>query len=213
MSQKSRERRAAHRPEPAAADGMSRMTGVDALREADKRLAGTAMLSTNSERLRISGGADELYEDHGRRRERALERADRKRRVYIWCVIAVSVILSAFLLTKMYMNISEQLVLGLQVSEVDISKVSDGVYTDSYESSHLSATVDVTIVSGRIADVELTAFTGIDNARAEFVCDRVVFYQLLNVPDDDVGTQPTDKIVLKAIENALVSSNAYREDA
>lgn len=101
------------------------------------------------------------------------------------------------------MTVNERLVLDLTVYETDITDFQDGVYSGKYESSHLSASVDVTVVSGLIVSVEITDYTGIDIQRAAKVTDCVVIYQMLNVPDDNIGTEPTDIIVLKSVEYAL----------
>ena len=198
MSKKSRERREASNVRRGLnADGSAKEIKTNDAQD------GAALLEGNSEQLRREGAVPQKAEPSGDAR--------RRQNIYIWCVVGVSVVLAVFILLRMHMSFSEQLTLELVVNETDITYVDDGIYTASYESSHMSATVSVSIASGRIIDIELDSFTGIDNARAEVVFDSVIFYQMLNVPDEDIGTQPTDMIVLKAIENALVTANQYSE--
>lgn len=161
----------------------------------------TGLLDGNSED--ILSGKIQITTDS----EAEVKRDKKRRRIYFLCVVAVSIIAAAFICTSMFMNVTEQLVLDLTVEETDLSDVSDGVYTASYSTAHMSAMVNVSILSGKMVDFELVSCTNIDRDRAQTVFNAVKKYQMLNVPDDDIGTQPTDKIVLKAIEAALSGAN------
>lgn len=138
------------------------------------------------------------------------EKKNRKKRrtIYIVSVIAVSILLSCIILPRMLFAVNEMLVHELRIEETDITDFQDGVYTAGYVNSHMSAAVSVTIVSGKMTSITLDDFTGIDPARAHVVFERVIYYQMLNIPPEDTAeilTQTTDYIVLKAIECALTN--------
>ncbi|MBQ6797250.1 MAG: hypothetical protein IJP10_04465 [Clostridia bacterium] len=138
-------------------------------------------------------------------RSAAKREEKRKKRVvvYIAIVVAVSIIITGLIISRAVLSINEQLVLELMVYEYDISDAPDGEYFGEYESNHLYACVGLLIQDGKIVYLELMDYYGIDADRAPKVFDAVVEYQMLNVPDEEIGTEPTDKIILKAIENAL----------
>lgn len=125
------------------------------------------------------------------------------KKLYIIVVLAVSVLLSVFICAKLFKGFSEQLVYELKIEETDLTGYEDGIYEGTYVSSHMAAVVQVTIIEEKITDIVLIQYSNIDPARASEVFDAVIKYQMLNTPDDDIGTQITDIIVLKAIENSV----------
>ena len=159
---------------------------------------GVGRLDTNSEKLRAEGRLPEK-----KPRETGGNKKVSGKAIYIGCIITLSVILAAVLAVKGFMTISEQLLFELPINETDITNAEDAVYSATYESSHMSATVSVSILSGEMVGITLDAYTGIDASRAQTVFDSVMYYQMLNVPDEDVGATPTDIILLKAIEKTL----------
>ncbi len=135
----------------------------------------------------------------------------RSRRIYLIAVVAVSIILACVILPGMLYAVSESLLYELNFNETDISDFSDAAYSGAYTSDHMSASVTVSVVSGRITGISLDSYTGISPSRAREVFERVVYYQMLNIPEGDsaeIPSEPTDFIVLKAIESAL-SSQKY----
>lgn len=123
---------------------------------------------------------------------------------YILFVLAASLILSAFMIPRMIININESLVMGLTINDVDLSEHEDAVYRGTYTSSHMSCTAEVTVISGQITDIALSDCSGISMTRAQQITQKIITYQLLNIPEASVGTEVTDKIVLKAVEYALI---------
>ena len=165
-----------------------------------------SLLESNSEDIR-SGKIK--IEKPAKRVDAAKERKKKKRTVYIIAVLAVSILLACMIIPSMLFTINEMLVYELTINETDISDHDDGVYTAAYTSSHMSATVSVTIMSGRMTAITLDDFTGIDVSRANEIFERVIYYQMLNIPSEDsadVFSQSTDYIVLKAIEYAISGS-------
>lgn len=170
-----------------------------------------SILDTNSEELR------QQREETGRA-EKVREWADRKTTkkkngLNFWFIVIASVVLAAIILLKGITTINQQLAFELAVGEVDITGVSDGVYSGTYDSGQLAATVDVAIQSGSIHAIRLSSFTGIDKARANEVFEKIVAAQKIDIKDDDVGTQYTDKVVQCAVYNALADAAAKRDAA
>lgn len=138
------------------------------------------------------------------RRENKTRRstADGKR-LYFIIVTAVSVVLAAVVLIVASRCAGQGLVLEQEIGEVYLAGAESGEYSGSYEAAGMSAEVSVTVIEGKMTLIELTAFSGIDTSRAKPVFDAVRAAQSLHTDDEDVGTQPTDVILLKAIEDAL----------
>ncbi len=183
---------------------MSEHTGSH--KNSKKHPAENSILTTNSEELRPAGQV-QAQKVRSVSASGEGERRKKQRSIYLICILAVSLILAGLLIFKASLTVNEQLTLQLTVNETDISDTPDAVYSGIYKSSHLSAAVNVAIEGGLMTDISLERYTGIDPVRANEVIDSVLIYQMLNVPDDDIGTQFTDKIVLKAIENALSGSH------
>lgn len=168
----------------------------------DKK-TGISILDSTSEDIR--SGRVKINKQSGKN---SAEKASQKKRrtIYIVSVIAVSILLACVILPRMLFAVNEMLVHELRIEETDITDYQDGVYTAKYVNSHMSATVSVTVVSGKMTSITLDDFTGIDPARANIVLEKVIYYQMLNIPPEDTAeilTQTTDYIVLKAIEMAL----------
>lgn len=134
----------------------------------------------------------------------------KKFRIYIIAVVAVSVLLACMIIPRMLYSINESLLYELTINETNLADFTDGEYSGGFQSSHMSAVVTVTVVSGRIEGAALEAYSGISPTRAKEVFERVIYYQMLNIPEGDsagIPSQPTDFVVLKAIEAALSSRN------
>lgn len=123
--------------------------------------------------------------------------------IYIVVVLAVSLLLALLLSIRAISCANEGLVLELSVDDVSPAGLSDGVYTADYTSSHLYAKVSVSVSEGYIVDISLDSFRGIDTARAQMVFDAVIAAQSPAAHSGDVGTEPTDVILLKAVQAAI----------
>ncbi len=91
----------------------------------------------------------------------------------------------------------------VQIEDVDLSQVADGVYKESYfYNEGMGATVVVTVIDHKIDTIVIQEHkTGLGK-KAEAIVDRVVEAQSLEV-DAVSGATGSSKIILKAIENAL----------
>lgn len=171
----------------------------------NEKKTGISILDSTAEDIR--SGKVKVNKQSGRN---SAEKANRRKRrtIYIVSVVAVSILLACVILPRMLFAVNEMLVHELRIEETDITDYQDGVYTAQYTNAHMSATVSVTIISGKMNSITLDDFTGIDPARANVIFERVIYYQMLNIPPEDTAeilTQTTDFIILKAIETALAS--------
>lgn len=125
------------------------------------------------------------------------------KKIYIIAVAVLSAILAIWLIFAAVNRINEGLVLELQVGDVQPYYYEDGTYSGTYSSGNMAAAVTVTVESGYIVDIALTGFERIDTARADRVFRAVIYAQSLVTYDEEVGTQPTDVILLLAVQNAF----------
>lgn len=93
----------------------------------------------------------------------------------------------------------------LQIDNVDLTKISDGVYTGKYNVFPISVIVKVTVENHKISDITLVKHFNGQGASAEAVLDHIIKNQTLNV-DIIAGATYSSKIILKSIENALNSA-------
>ncbi|UZQ51234.1 FMN-binding protein [Clostridium kluyveri] len=95
----------------------------------------------------------------------------------------------------------------LKISNVDLSKVSDGKYTGSYDVGYVGAKVAVTVKNNKIVDITLLSHKNERGKPAEVIPEKVVKAQSLQV-DTISGATNSSKVILKAIENALESGES-----
>jgi uncharacterized protein with FMN-binding domain len=132
----------------------------------------------------------------------------RRKPVIILAILAV-VIVGAYLEIKSYIETIEtnlNQVTKTSMSDIDISKVADGVYTGICQAFPVTAEVKVTIKDHRISEIELVKHVNGRGARAEAIPYKVIESQTLAV-DAVSGATHSSKVILKAIENALSSAN------
>jgi len=100
-------------------------------------------------------------------------------------------------------QLTKELNENVQIEEVDLSKVDDGVYKETYMyNESMGATVVVTVIDHEIDTIVIQEHrTGLGK-KAEAIVDRVIEEQSLQV-DTISGATGSSKIILKSIENAL----------
>lgn len=135
------------------------------------------------------------------------ERSTKKRAIpkFVYAIIigVVSAALAVGVIFMIVDRVNEGLIMELQVGDIVPYAVEDGEYTGTYISNDMGAKVSVTIESGFVVDIALVSFEGIDTSRAQRVFNAVIAAQSLVTDDDEVGTEPTDIILLKAIGQAV----------
>lgn len=91
----------------------------------------------------------------------------------------------------------------VQIQEVDLSQVDDGVYKETYMYNEgMGATVVVTVIDHKFDTIVIQEHKTGKGKKAEQIVDRVLEEQSLQV-DAISGATGSSKIILKAIENAL----------
>ncbi len=91
---------------------------------------------------------------------------------------------------------------SLTISNIDLSKVKDGVYIGKYDAKLVAAKTKVTVKNGKIINIELLEHKNERGKSAESILSKVISSQSLNV-DAVSGATNSSKIILKSIENAL----------
>ncbi len=92
----------------------------------------------------------------------------------------------------------------MEIGDIDLSRISDGVYSGSCDAILVSAEVKITVKNHRVADVELVRHDHGRGEAAEVIPQRVLDAQSLNV-EMVTGATSSCKVILKATENALRS--------
>ncbi|WP_099466924.1 FMN-binding protein [Konateibacter massiliensis] len=90
----------------------------------------------------------------------------------------------------------------LQVSNVDIDTINDGVYVGSADNGLVRATVSVEVNNGKVLSVTILEHEQLLGKKAEKITDSIIAQQSLEVDAVTSATYSSDTI-RKAIENAL----------
>lgn len=96
----------------------------------------------------------------------------------------------------------KQIVAAITIGSVDLSSLSDGVYTGDFDALLVGSKTKVTMKNHRISDIELVEHKTELGAKAEKIIDTVLEKQTLAV-DTVSGATNSSKVILKSIENAL----------
>ena len=121
-------------------------------------------------------------------------------------ITSVLVLLGAVIISATYLIATastklEKLV-GMPISDVDLSTLADGNYIGSYTILPISVKVAVTVTDRNITDITLLKHFNGQGAGADIIPDKVTEAQSLNV-DIVSGATYSSKIILMAIRDAL----------
>lgn len=111
--------------------------------------------------------------------------------------IVVSVLLLIIiitLLTKKPVN--------LEISDVDITTISDGAYTGKADNGMVKATVSVEVKNGKIHNITILEHDNLLGKKAEKIVDSITAQQSLEV-DAVTSATYSSQTIKKAVENAL----------
>lgn len=130
----------------------------------------------------------------------------KKNKKVIFIIIAVILVIGGAFAAKYFSDLSSyrQAVEEITIGSVDLSTIPDGTYSGSQEAVWVGATVEVTVKDHRITEIKLDHRHGQGEA-AEVITDHVIEEQSLQV-DTISGVTSSSKVILKAIENALVNA-------
>lgn len=91
---------------------------------------------------------------------------------------------------------------SIKISEVDLSKIPDGVYDGEYDVEYIYAKVEVTVKQGVITNVDILEHRNERGSTAERITDNIVKEQKIEV-DAITGATNSSKVIKKAVEDAL----------
>ncbi|MDD2458812.1 MAG: FMN-binding protein [Eubacteriales bacterium] len=94
---------------------------------------------------------------------------------------------------------------AIEIDAVDVSQLSDGDYEGEFRTVPVSARVRVTLLDGRIENIDLLEHNNGQGKPAEAILQEVVEQQSLAV-DIIAGATYSSKVILKAVENALTTN-------
>ncbi len=129
-----------------------------------------------------------------------------KNKKIIFIVLVVIIVLGGANGAKYYYELSSyrKAVNAISIGEIDLTVIPDGIYTGSFNTIWIKATVEVTVKGHRIVDIMLDHYHD-RGETADVIPDKVIAAQSLQV-DTISGATNSSKIILKAIENALRSA-------
>lgn len=130
---------------------------------------------------------------------------NKKTRFLLFIAIAIAVIYLAGYGAMSHIEANLKGLADLAISDIDLSKAKDGVYTGKHSVFPVSVEVKVTVTNHKIANIELIKHTNGQGTAAEIIPDKVIEAQTLQV-DSVSGATYSSKVILKAIENALNSA-------
>lgn len=92
---------------------------------------------------------------------------------------------------------------AIEISEIDLSVVEDGVYQGAYKKGRFSNSLTVKVENNHIKDIEVSKrVLSSDEAFVAELVEKVIMYQSVKVDAVSSATYTTNAY-LKAIENAL----------
>lgn len=129
-----------------------------------------------------------------------------KKKKVILAVSAVAVIIAVFLISRGSAELREyrKIISSMEINDVVLSQVPDGVYSGSSDAVLVSAEVKVTVKDHKIIDVELVRHDHGRGEAAEVIPQKILDAQSLDV-EMVTGATSSCKVILKAAENALRS--------
>jgi uncharacterized protein with FMN-binding domain len=136
------------------------------------------------------------------RKEGAMKK---KRRAFIIILIIIVIVLVGSG-GKIYLESNLKNVANAEITQMDLSKTKDGIYSGSYNVFPIMVEVKVTINNHAITKIELVKHVNGQGKPAEVITEKVIETQSLQV-DVVSGATYSSKVILKAIENALAKDN------
>lgn len=91
---------------------------------------------------------------------------------------------------------------GIEIEEMDISQVADGLYEGEYDAGYIYAKVQVEVKAGKIVSLSLLEHRNERGKPAEALLDDVLEKQAIDV-DTISGATNSSKVIKQAIANAL----------
>ena len=126
----------------------------------------------------------------------------RKKIIFFTIIIFVFVGLICLVIYLKNVRDYKQAVREINIDEIDISDISDGVYTGECNVNFIYAKVEVTIQNGEIANINILEHKNERGKGAESITDKIIKEQKIDV-DAISGATNSSIVIKKAVENAL----------
>jgi uncharacterized protein with FMN-binding domain len=124
----------------------------------------------------------------------------RKGKIALFAFILVAIAIAIF---SFFLFYGKEETLNLVITDIDFSKIPDGIYSGSYNKGRFGYRVEVDVRDGRILNINVINKPKVSLVDIpEKIINRVIEKQSLNI-DTITGATVTSKAILKAIENAL----------
>jgi uncharacterized protein with FMN-binding domain len=127
------------------------------------------------------------------------------KKALIILLVVVAVLAAGGFIAYQIANSSLKNLSKVPVSDVDMSKIADGTYVGSYSSFPVVAEVSVTLKNHVITNIDLVKHQNGQGGGAERIPGQVIETQSLQI-DAVSGATYSSKVILKAIEDALLSA-------
>ncbi len=126
------------------------------------------------------------------------------KKLILLIVVAIILIFLLILALKFYFELRNyrKQIENIQINDVDLMNIKDGVYQGSYKTALVSVKVEVTVKDHKIINIKILEHLNGQGKRAEVIVEKVINEQKLKV-DVISGATASSKVILKAIENAL----------
>lgn len=98
----------------------------------------------------------------------------------------------------------QQKIADIEVSNVDLSEIADGIYEGEYDAGYIYAKVAVEVKDGTIVSVNILEHRNERGKEAESITDAVLEQQEIAVDAVSSATN-SSKVIMEAIENALTN--------
>lgn len=92
----------------------------------------------------------------------------------------------------------------IEINDLQLDSVDDGIYKGSYGTNMINATVEVEVKDNKILKIAILEHKTGKGKKAEVIVDDIVREQTLDV-DVITGATGSSKVIKKAVENALSS--------
>jgi uncharacterized protein with FMN-binding domain len=131
-----------------------------------------------------------------------------KKKIIIVVSVLLAVLLAAFLFMVVIPEHEYNTVRNMKISNIDLTKIDDGVYNGEYAYGHYTYKVEIQVNNHKITEISVVSGGESKQAKmAEGVTDRIISEQKIDV-DVISGATTTSKAILKAVENALSIKDA-----
>lgn len=123
----------------------------------------------------------------------------------------LAVVITIMLSIHIYSGVSslhdyQTAVSAIEIDNINISAISDGIYEGECNVGYIYAHVSVTVQSGRIVNIDILEHRNERGSLAEGIIDDIIAQQKIDV-DAVTSATNSSKVIKKAVENALINAS------